>query len=155
MRATATLPMRALVTLPRGPMLLSRARLALTRARSLPVTALFLLATLLPGPPAAAQGWVPRQTAELQLLDKVTARVSVLRATVGQPARFGALSILVLACNARPPDEVPDAAAFLEMRDGRRAGGAEVAFRGWMFANAPGVSMLEHPVYDVRVLDCR
>jgi hypothetical protein len=28
-------------------------------------------------------------------------------------------------------------------------------FRGWMFANAPGVSMLEHPVYDVRVLDCR
>ncbi|MFC7607473.1 hypothetical protein [Teichococcus aestuarii] len=23
-----------------------------------------------------------------------------------------------------------------------------------MFANAPGVSMLEHPVYDLRVLEC-
>ena len=117
-----------------------------------------LLTVLLPlaGPPAAAQGWVPRQAAELQMLDKVTARVSVVRATVGQPARFGALSILVLACEARPPDEVPDAAAFLEMRDARRVSeGTDLVFRGWMFANAPGVSMLEHPVYDVRVLDCR
>lgn len=104
---------------------------------------------------ASAQGWELRQAAELQMLDKVTARVSVLRATVGQPAQFGALSILVLACNARPSDEVPDAAAYLQMSDSRRAAGAEVVFRGWMFANAPGVSMLEHPVYDVRVLNCR
>ncbi len=106
-------------------------------------------------PPAAAQEWVPRQNAELQVLDKVTARVSVLRANVGQAAQYGTLTIAVRACNARPPDEVPDAAAFLEMTDSRRAAGAQQVFRGWMFANAPGVSMLEHPVYDVRVLDCR
>ena len=105
--------------------------------------------------PAAAQDWVPRQGAELQVLDKVTARISVLRAGVGQAARYGTLTITVRACNARPPDEVPDAAAFLEMMDSRRAAGAQQVFRGWMFANAPGVSMLEHPVYDVRVLDCR
>jgi hypothetical protein len=105
--------------------------------------------------PALAQGWVPRPVAELQMLDKVTARVSVLRATVGQPAQFGTLSILVTACNARPPDEVPDAAAYLEIGDSRRPAGQQTVFRGWMFANAPGVSMLEHPVYDVRVLDCR
>ena len=105
--------------------------------------------------PAAAQDWVPRQAAELQVLDKVTARISVLRAGVGQAARYGTLTITVRACNARPPDEVPDAAAFLEMTDSRRAAGSQQVFRGWMFANAPGVSMLEHPVYDVRVLDCR
>ena len=115
--------------------------------------ALLLLAA--PVGNAAAQDWVPRQTAALQVLDKVTARISVLRATVGQAAQYGTLSILVRACNARPPEEVPDAAAFLEMTDSRRAGGAQQVFRGWMFANAPGVSMLEHPVYDVRVLDCR
>ena len=105
--------------------------------------------------PAAAQDWVPRQGAELQVLDKVTARISVLRAGVGQAARYGTLTITVRACNARPPDEVPDAAAFLEMTDSRRAAGSQQVFRGWMFANAPGVNMLEHPVYDVRVLDCR
>ncbi|MBX6744193.1 MAG: DUF2155 domain-containing protein [Acetobacteraceae bacterium] len=101
------------------------------------------------------QDWLPKRVAELQMLDKVTARVTVLRAPVGEPVRFGALTILVRACNARPPDEVPDAAAFLEMADSRRPADAQEVFRGWMFANAPGVNMLEHPVYDVRVLDCR
>ena len=114
-----------------------------------------LLPLLLPSGPAAAQEWVPRRTAELQLLDKVTARISVLRAPVGEAVGFGTLSILVRACNARPPDEVPDAAAYLQVGDSRRAAGNQKVFEGWMFANAPGVSMLEHPVYDLRVLDCR
>jgi hypothetical protein len=113
-------------------------------------------ALLAAAPPALAQQeWLPRRSAELQVLDKVTARISVVKAGVGQTAQYGTLSILVRACNARPPDEVPDAAAFLEMTDSRRAAGTQQVFRGWMFANAPGVSMLEHPVYDVRVLDCR
>lgn len=103
--------------------------------------------------PAAAQGWEPKPVAELQLLDKVTARVTVLPAKVGQPARFGTLTIDVRACNARPVGEVPDAAAWMEITDSLR--GNAVVFRGWMFANAPGVSMLEHPVYDLRVLDCK
>ena len=50
---------------------------------------------------------------------------------------------------------MPDAAAWLEISDSRRAAGAPDVFRGWMFANAPGVSMLEHPVYDLRVIDCK
>ncbi|MBL6455034.1 DUF2155 domain-containing protein [Belnapia sp. T6] len=114
-----------------------------------------LLALLLAALPAAAQEWLPKGQAELQLLDKVTARISVLRATVGQPAQFGTLTVRVTACNARPSDEVPDAAAFLEISDSRRPNGFQEVFRGWMFANAPGVSMLEHPVYDLRVLDCK
>jgi len=105
--------------------------------------------------PALAQEWQPKRVAELQLLDKVTARISVVRATVGEPASFGTLTIRVAACNARPPDEVPDAAAWMEVSDSRRATGHQQVFRGWMFANAPAVSMLEHPVYDLRVLECR
>ena len=116
---------------------------------------LLLAALLLPLGVAPAQEWVARRTAELQLLDKVTARVSVLRAPVGEPVGFGTLTIQVQACNARPPDEVPDAAAWLRISDSRRAAGSQQVFQGWMFANAPGVNMLEHPVYDLRVLDCR
>ncbi|WP_159347670.1 DUF2155 domain-containing protein [Roseomonas harenae] len=106
------------------------------------------------GPPAEA-GWVQRRTAELQALDKVTARITVLKASVGQPTRFGSLTITVRACNARPPDEVPDAAAFIEVRDDLLGANAPLAFRGWMLANAPAAHMLEHPVYDLRILDCR
>jgi hypothetical protein len=28
-------------------------------------------------------------------------------------------------------------------------------FTGWMFASSPSVSAMEHPVYDVWVIDCR
>jgi hypothetical protein len=114
-----------------------------------------LLAALLAGAPAAAQEWVPMRSARLQALDKVTARITILDARVGTPASFGTLTINLRACNGRAQDEVPDAAAWMEITDSRAAAGSPPAFRGWMFANAPGVNMLEHPVYDIRVLECR
>lgn len=114
------------------------------------------LALLLAAAPAAAQGpgWVPARVAELQALDKVTARISVIEAPVDQPVSFGTLVIRVGACHRRPPDDPPDAAAWLEIRD-TRPGAAEMPFRGWMFAASPGLSMLEHAVYDIRVLACK
>lgn len=116
---------------------------------------LALAVGLLAAGTAAAQAWVPRRNARVQALDKVTARITVLDAPVDRPVTFGSLTITVRACNARPPDEVPDAAAFLEVRDGLAAQGAPPAFRGWMLANAPAANMLEHPVYDIRILECR
>lgn len=105
--------------------------------------------------PVAAQEWRPQRIAVLQALDKVTARVITLRATLNQPERFGSLTITVRSCNARPPDEVPDAAAWLEIADSRAPANGAAVFRGWMFAEAPGVNMLEHPVYDIRIMECR
>jgi hypothetical protein len=113
------------------------------------------LLLLLGGTATAQQGWVPQQVAELQALDKVTARVSTLRVPVNRPAQFGSLTISVRACNARPPDEVQDAAAWMEITDSRAPANGAAVFRGWMFANAPGVNMLQHPVYDIRVMECR
>jgi hypothetical protein len=117
------------------------------------IRALLLLLAL--AAPAAAQGWVERRTGDIQALDKVTARVSRLTATVGEPVRFGTLTILLRACHARPPEEVPDAAAWMEVTDSLAPAGSPPAFRGWMFAEAPAVNMLEHPVYDLRILACR
>jgi hypothetical protein len=118
------------------------------------VSLLALAAAMLAGP-AIAQRWDPQRVAELQALDKVNARVSTLRVPVGQPATFGTLTLTVRACHARPADEVPDAAAWLEIGDSRPPANGASVFRGWMFANAPGVNMLQHPVYDIRVLECR
>ncbi|MGG5807907.1 DUF2155 domain-containing protein [Falsiroseomonas sp. CW058] len=115
-----------------------------------------LLALALAALPAAAQDrWVPQRVAELQALDKVTARVVTLRAAVNVPERFGSLTLTVRACHSRPPDEVADAAAWLEITDSRAPASGAAVFRGWMFANAPGVNMLQHPVYDIRVMECR
>ena len=101
--------------------------------------------------PAAAETY---PVAVLQGLDKVTARVTTLRAPVGQTIRFGTLHIKAAVCEKRPPEETPESAAFLDVVE-QRAGQAPVdVFHGWMFASSPGLSPLQHPVYDLWVVDC-
>lgn len=90
----------------------------------------------------------------LQGLDKVTARISTIRAPVGQPVRFGSLEIVARHCDKTPPEERPEAAAFLQISEIKQGEPAEELFSGWMFASSPALSALEHPIYDVVVVDC-
>ena len=92
--------------------------------------------------------------AVLQGLDKVTARVSEIEAPLHRLLRFGTLEIIVRACQKTPPEEPPESAAFLEIRDAKPGEASVALFTGWMFASSPALSALEHPVYDVWVLDC-
>jgi len=98
---------------------------------------------------------VMRLGAILQGLDKTTARVSTIEVPLGQPARFGTLQIVARACHKKPPTETPESTAFLEIVDIRPDSPAISVFIGWMFASSPSVSAMEHPVYDVWVIDCR
>ncbi len=102
--------------------------------------------------PALAE---PYDTAVLQGLDKVTARVSTIEAPVGDSITFGALEIIVRTCDKRPPEDPPESAAFLDIWEIQPGEPAISIFRGWMFASSPALSALEHPVYDVWVLDCK
>ncbi len=95
-----------------------------------------------------------RTVAVLQGLDKVTARISEFSAELGVPVTFGTLEITAQACHKKPPEEPPESTAFLEIREKQRGEPVELLFSGWMFASTPGLSALEHPVYDVWVLDC-
>ena len=104
-----------------------------------------------PGPAAAA----PFEVAVLQGMDKVTARVSTIEAPVGTVVKFGTLEIIARNCDKRPPEETPESAAFLDIWEVHPGEAAVSLFRGWMFASSPALSAMEHPVYDVWVLDCR
>jgi hypothetical protein len=102
----------------------------------------------------------PGSVAILRGLDKVTARTRDFEAVVGEEVRFGALGITVQYCRRRPPEEPPEVFAFMQVNDRRTDGfGEEVdgerIFSGWMFASNPALNPLEHPVYDVWVIDCR
>ena len=98
---------------------------------------------------------VTGEVAVLQGLDKVTARVSRFEVGVGETVDFGSLSVTLRSCRKTPPTEEPESAAFLEIDDSASGGAAEDrVFSGWMFASSPGLSALEHPVYDVWLLDC-
>jgi hypothetical protein len=105
-----------------------------------------------PQPPAAP---AKPSAAVLQGLDKITARVSAFKAPLGQAVRFGTLEILARACDKRPPEEPPESAAYLEIRELRPGEQPARIFAGWMFASSPALSALEHPVYDVWVVDCQ
>ena len=95
------------------------------------------------------------RVAVLRGLDKVSARISTFDAPVGEEVRFGSLRILVQTCNKRPPEETPETTAFLEITDMRPGQPANKVYTGWMFASSPALSALEHPVYDVWVIDCK
>jgi hypothetical protein len=92
--------------------------------------------------------------AVLQALDKVTARVKRLQVKVGQDATFGTLSVKVDTCRKAPPEDPPESAAFLEITDKKSSGPAQKVFSGWMFASSPALSAMDHPVYDIWVVDC-
>jgi hypothetical protein len=81
----------------------------------------------------------------------VNAQSKVLIVKVGGSAQFGSLSIQVKACVIRPPDQPADAAAFLVVTDSHDE---PSDFSGWMLRSDPSLSMLEHPLYDLRVLGC-
>ncbi len=97
----------------------------------------------------------PHSMAVLQGLDKVTARVSTFEAPVGDTVRFGTLEIIARSCDKKPPEEQPESAAFLDVWEVRPNEPAASVYRGWMFASSPALAAMEHPVYDVWVIDCR
>ena len=113
-----------------------------------------LLASVVIGLPVGTAWAEPYEVAVLQGLDKVTARVSTIEAPIGEVVRFGTLEIIARACDKRPPELTPESAAFLDIWESRSGEAAKSLFRGWMFASSPALSAMEHPVYDVWVLDC-
>ena len=100
--------------------------------------------------------WLDGRVATMQALDKITARISTLSAPVGESRQFGTLEVTVQRCAFHPPEETPENAAFVVIRDlgyDPSVAPAEV-FSGWMFSSSPAISALEHPVYDITLLAC-
>jgi hypothetical protein len=95
--------------------------------------------------------WVPATMVKLQALDKVNAQASDLTIKVGQSATFGSLTITAKSCVVRPPDQPADAAAYLDVTDSHKDA---PGFDGWMLQDEPAVSMMQHPIYDLRVTGC-
>ena len=97
----------------------------------------------------------PKPTAILRGVDKITARVTDIEAPLDEPVTFGTLDIIARTCHKRPPIEPPEVSVFLEIADMPPGGTRRRVFSGWMFASSPALSALEHPVYDVWVIDCK
>ena len=98
--------------------------------------------------------FLSKEKAVLQGLNKITARVSTFTLKIDELGYFGTLVIKVKACRKRPPTEPPESAAYIEILDKKMGEEVVNLFGGWMFASSPTLNSLEHPVYDIWVLDC-
>ncbi len=93
---------------------------------------------------------------KLQALDKSTARTETFVAEVGSTIQYGSLFIKIQSCRKAQPIDKPESVSFLQIWEVPH--GAEKStwiFSGWMFASSPALSAMDHPVYDVWVLDCQ
>ncbi len=125
--------------------------------------------------PPQKRSYQQKETVILRALDKITGRSTDFEMIVGEPKVYGSLRIDLETCFQTPPEEPPESAAFLkvtsatskqvqtmaeprdlteeelEVSEGEEA---DIRFSGWMFASSPGLSALEHPVYDIWVIAC-
>ncbi|MDY6923482.1 MAG: DUF2155 domain-containing protein [Pseudomonadota bacterium] len=116
-----------------------------------------------PTEPAATPGRRQRRrVAIVEAVDKVTAETMRFEVEVGgRPVRFQKTLIFTAkACEVSAPDElVEDSIAYLEVslqpRGMLQASSPRQIFRGWMFASAPAVNGLQHPIYDAWVVGCK
>jgi hypothetical protein len=106
-------------------------------------------------PTGAAAGMTAEPVAVMQGLDKITARISRFDLPVGKPATFFTLSVVVRDCERSAPEDRPENAAFVEIYENRPGEEKSRLFSGWMFSSSPALSALEHPVYDLNLLECK
>ena len=93
--------------------------------------------------------------AEFTGLDKITGRTITFDVTVDETVQFGALQVTPRVCHTRPPTEPAQTTAFVEVDEITLANKIQRLFTGWMFAASPGLHAIEHPVYDVWLIDCK
>lgn len=98
--------------------------------------------------------YTPQDYAVLKILDKVTAKTFTVEAKVNNPFKFGWIEVTVKNAKKTPPEEEPEAVAFIEVFAQQPLKKSEHVFSGFIFASSPSISAIEHPRYDIRLFDC-
>jgi hypothetical protein len=117
----------------------------------------FAGALILGALPASADK-IKNPTAVFAGLDKITGRIITFEAAIDETVQFGSLQITPRVCYTRPPTEAPQTDVFAEVDDVGAVGDNndyKRIFTGWMFAASPGLHGVEHPVYDIWLVDCK
>jgi len=91
----------------------------------------------------------------LRVLNKVSTRASILTVPVNTVYSFGSIDVHLAKCWKAAPEDHPETAALLQIWEKTGFEIRRSIFSGWMFSSSPALSSLEHPVYDIVVLDCK
>jgi hypothetical protein len=88
-------------------------------------------------------------------IDKITGRIITFDVFIDETVQFGALQVTPRVCYSRPPADAQKTTSFIEVDEITLERKIRRIFTGWMFADSPGLNAVEHPVYDVWLVDCK
>ena len=88
-------------------------------------------------------------------LDKITGRIITFEVALNETVQFGTLQVTPRVCFSRPPADTPRTDAFAQVDEIDEQHTFKRIFSGWMFADSPGLHGVEHPIYDVWLVDCK
>ena len=92
---------------------------------------------------------------DLKILDKISSKISLIKLKNGEQLTFKDLSIKSLKCKNSEFDDNPEITAYIQVRDLTDENNNEVfVFNNWMFSSSPSLTPFDHPVYDVRLVNC-
>jgi hypothetical protein len=102
------------------------------------------------------------RVAILGLLNKRNGSARDIELKPGQDIRIGKVVLRLRACEKTAPWETyPDQGAFVQLIVNERPPGTNQAerwrqvFSGWLFKENPAANVVQHPIYDVWVKECR
>ena len=93
--------------------------------------------------------------AEIQILDKITAKVKTYEILNNKNLRVGSLNIEVYACFTSTPEEIPEDYVLIRIYDEMNIEEDQLIYQGWMISSSPASTPLEHPIYDLWLKDCK
>ena len=92
---------------------------------------------------------------DLKILDKISSKNTLIKLKNGELINFNDLAIKSLKCKNSEFDDNPEITAYIQVKDLTDKNNNEVfVFNDWMFSSSPSVTLFDHPVYDVRLVDC-
>ena len=94
-------------------------------------------------------------SAQAEIIENPTEVFSGLDKITGRIVQFGALQVTPRACHTRSAIETPKTTGFIEVEEIKLDRSIVRIFSGWMFADSPGLNAVEHPVYDVWLINCK
>ena len=97
---------------------------------------------------------IETNSALMQAMDKVTGRVNKITVPVNTKVTYGDFSLVLRSCKKRPAEETPENFAFVDVTDKSFGSEEYNIFRGWILSSAPGINAIEHPIYDIWLLEC-
>ena len=90
----------------------------------------------------------------IKILDKITAKVEKIIIHKHESFEIGSLKIEIFSCYTRPPEEIPEDFVLLKIYDLIKKDELKLIYQGWMISSSPSITSLEHPIYDVWLIDC-